>query len=143
VLEPRDSIAVPPHLAGSVIGVGYPDDRDLLALMRRVDLGVSVSLWEGFNLPLAEMFWLGKPALAFNLAAHPEVVPDPWFLVDDVGDMAAKAAWLMQAGPVSPTLDGDRLTAYRQRFTWDHFVEGTLRLVGFEGHVPRALTTAA
>jgi glycosyltransferase involved in cell wall biosynthesis len=144
VLEPPDRITVPASLEGHVVGIGYPDDRDLLTLMRRVDLGLSVSRWEGFNLPLAEMFWLGKPALAFNLAAHPEVVPDPWFLADDVADMAAKAAWLLQGGSIAPALDAPVLAAYRQRFTWDRFVEETVRLVGFDTRLlPSSSITAA
>jgi 5-methyltetrahydropteroyltriglutamate--homocysteine methyltransferase len=44
--------------------------------MGTVDLGVSVSLWEGFNLPLAEMQWGGRGVLVFDCGAHPEVVAD-------------------------------------------------------------------
>ena len=59
-------------------------------------LAQTLRAWEGFNLPLAEMFWLGKPALAFDVAAHPEVVFDRWYLAAGVQEMAAKAAWVLQ-----------------------------------------------
>ena len=66
----ENSLEIPTDLAGAVLALGFPDDRDLTSLMKMVDLGISVSLWEGFNLPIAEMQWLGGTALAFNLAAH-------------------------------------------------------------------------
>ena len=143
VLESPERLAVPPSLAPHVIGLGHPDDSTLMALMRRVDLGWSVSQWEGFNLPLAEMFWLGKPAVAFNLAAHPEVVPDPWFLAEDVSEMAAKTAWILRQVPVVPPLTDENLRAYRQRFTWDHFVEETIRLVGLDERLLPIFATSA
>jgi glycosyltransferase involved in cell wall biosynthesis len=40
------------------------------------DIYVTASGWEGFNLPLAEAQWLGKPTVAWRLGAHPEVVAD-------------------------------------------------------------------
>jgi glycosyltransferase involved in cell wall biosynthesis len=56
----------------------------LQGVMAQVDAGVSVSLWEGFNLPLAEMQWIGKPVVVFDAGAHPEVVAHPYFLAPDV-----------------------------------------------------------
>jgi glycosyltransferase involved in cell wall biosynthesis len=144
VLEPPERVRAPSSLTDHVRGIGYPDDAGLLALMRHVELGLSVSAWEGFNLPLAEMFWLGKPALAFDVAAHPEVVFDRWYLAAGVEEMSAKAAWVLQGASVVPPIDGPALTRYQQRFTWDHFVEEIVDLVELDPRLlPAAPTPAA
>jgi glycosyltransferase involved in cell wall biosynthesis len=135
VLEKENRLPIPSHLKPHVVGLGHPDDAGLVAVMRHVHLGVSVSKWEGFNLPFAEMFWLGKPALAFDVAAHPEVAIDPWFLARDMPDMVARAAWILQNGRMVPTLDDERVAAYRQRFTWQGFVDETVRLAGIDPRV--------
>jgi hypothetical protein len=140
VLEKANRLPIPSHLKPHVVGLGHPDDAGLVTVMRHVHLGVSVSKWEGFNLPFAEMFWLGKPALAFDVAAHPEVAIDPWFLARDMPDMVARAAWILQKGRMVPTLDDERVAAYRQRFTWQGFVEETVRLAGID---PRILPAFA
>lgn len=55
--------------------LNYPDWK-----MRQVFVGcdfyATASKWEGFNLPILEAQYFGKPAVAYKLAAHPEVVLD-------------------------------------------------------------------
>lgn len=130
VLEPDDRLSVPAALRSHVFGIGYPSDAELVEVMRRCALGWSVSKWEGFNLPLAEMFWLNRPALAFDLAAHPEVVPDRWFLARDAADMAARSLLVLQGSPVVPVLDASTLEDYRAFFTWNRFVREVAALLG-------------
>jgi glycosyltransferase involved in cell wall biosynthesis len=43
--------------------------------LRNIDVFLSSSKWEGFNLPVVEAQALGTPAIAFDLGAHPEVTP--------------------------------------------------------------------
>lgn len=107
---------VPPDLAAVVIPLGAPTDATLQEVMRRCSLGLSMSLWEGFNLPLAEMQWLDRPALAFNVAAHPEVVADPWLLCDNLDEMAAKAEQLLRGD--FPLDLQPRFAAFRERLQW-------------------------
>ena len=45
------------------------------AYLRRLDVFISCSQWEGFNLPLVEAQALGTVGLAFDVGAHPEVTP--------------------------------------------------------------------
>jgi glycosyltransferase involved in cell wall biosynthesis len=130
VLEPPERLDVPRALRPHVFGLGYPSDAALVEVMRRCALGWSVSQWEGFNLPLAEMFWLQRPALAFDLAAHPEVVPDRWFLARDAADMAARTLLVLQGSGAVPVLDDRTLTDYRCFFTWDRFVREIFDLIG-------------
>ncbi|MBP8005724.1 MAG: glycosyltransferase [Acinetobacter sp.] len=89
---------IPIRYRDIVVPIGFPDDAELQAIMGRVDLGVSVSLWEGFNLPIAEMQWLDKPVLGFNIGAHNEVIIHPWFLCHDLSEMGLKAVELLEGG---------------------------------------------
>ena len=60
----------------SVIFKESVDDRKLPSYYAACDLYVTASLWEGFNLPIAEAQACGKKAVAFKIGSHPEVVSD-------------------------------------------------------------------
>jgi glycosyltransferase involved in cell wall biosynthesis len=107
VLESPSGVAIPHSLRDVVFPIGFPGDAELLEIMRRADLAISLSLWEGFNLPLAEMQWEGRPVLAFDCAAHPEVIAHPWYLCKDVEEMASKASAILQGG-LTPAKDKRR-----------------------------------
>lgn len=96
VLATADEMQVPGPLRPHVVAAGHPDDRALTELMRLCDVGVSLSRWEGFNLPLAEMQQLGRPALALAVGAHPEVVAAPELLCADAVGMGHKVAALLK-----------------------------------------------
>jgi glycosyltransferase involved in cell wall biosynthesis len=57
-----------------VIFTGFVPDKDLQYYYAACDIYVTASLWEGFNLPAAEVQACGKPVVAFNICSHPEVV---------------------------------------------------------------------
>lgn len=46
------------------------------------DIYASCSLWESFNLPLAEAQFCGKPVVAFNIGPHPEIIDENGMLVE-------------------------------------------------------------
>jgi glycosyltransferase involved in cell wall biosynthesis len=50
-------------------------DDEKVRYLRMLDVFVSMSLWEGFNLPLAEAQAVGTFSLALDTGAHPEVCP--------------------------------------------------------------------
>ncbi|MAG92106.1 hypothetical protein CMO83_05515 [Candidatus Woesearchaeota archaeon] len=50
------------------------NDKELPNYYAACDLYVTASLWEGFNLPVAEAQACGKRVVAFNVCSHPEVV---------------------------------------------------------------------
>lgn len=52
--------------------------------LQGLDLFVSPSLWEGFNLPLVEAQTVGTPALAFDVGSHPEVTPLIFSTLDEM-----------------------------------------------------------
>ena len=107
---------LPNGLGSDVVALGFPSDAELTEIMRRCDLGLSMSLWEGFNLPFVEMQQLGVPVLAFNLGAHPEVTADPWFLCADPSDMARKAGMVLSGR--TPTRAARKLADFPGRFPW-------------------------
>src|SRR4051794_36336637 len=86
--------------------------------MERCALGVSLSLWEGFNLPIAEMQWLDRPVLAFNIGAHAEVIADPWFLCGSETEMTRKATEILTLGVPSAIQGIRRFDQFRERFRW-------------------------
>lgn len=122
ILANKEDLALPMHLGGIVVPLGFPGDDELQELMKQSDLGLSVSLWEGFNLPLGEMQWLGKPVLAFHIGAHPEVIMDPWFLCIDSQEMVTKSLQLL-TGIDSPQIDiRETSQAFRAKFTWQEAI---------------------
>lgn len=120
--DPKEA-EVPPELADFVQPLGFPDDTELVKIMRHADIGISVSLWEGFNLPLAEIQWLDRPCLAFDVGAHPEVVLDPWFVCRDANEMAEKAIALLAGSGPGKKLRAQTMQKFRGKFTWERAVK--------------------
>ena len=118
ILADAADVDVPDGLRDSVLCVGKPTDTEMLAIMRQVDLGVSVSLWEGFNLPIVEMQNIGKPVLAFNLAAHPEVIAHPWLLCTDQDDMIMRAGILLGPQTHASHIVSDAIRKFARRLPW-------------------------
>jgi glycosyltransferase involved in cell wall biosynthesis len=119
VLDDPQAIQIPDDLQDAIIPVGFPTDAGLMDLMRNVDLGISVSLWEGFNLPLAEMEWLDKPVLVFDIGAHPEVIIHPWYLCRNNEDMAKKAVEILNGKGLDCLTKKRSSEKFHQFFTWN------------------------
>jgi glycosyltransferase involved in cell wall biosynthesis len=117
ILDAGADCKVPADLRQNIDLLGAPDDHTLQEIMNLSCAGISTSRWEGFNLPVAEMQWLGRPAVAFNLGAHPEVIADPWLLCEDVPEMVMKLVRLLRGG--APIDLKQRFAAFRERFPWD------------------------
>jgi len=58
----------------SVIFAGFVADEKLADYYAACDVYTTATLWEGFNMTVAEAQACGKPVVAFNLCSHPEVV---------------------------------------------------------------------
>lgn len=120
VLGHKEELNVANAMKDFVIPVGHPDDNQLLQLMELSDVGIIVSKWEGFNLPLAEMQAIEKPAFVFNLAAHPEVVVHPWFLCETNEDMAKKISLIFSRQ--TEELQSVKYEQSHDFFKWDRVV---------------------
>lgn len=128
VLASVAELQVPEDIQGSIVALGHPSDTMLAHLMSEAQLGVSVSRWEGFNLPLAEMQQLGRPVLVLDLGAHPEVVAAPEQLCRDESELAAKAAQVLDGALLSGPEWEQALARFRDTFTWQRTIEAYLQL---------------
>jgi glycosyltransferase involved in cell wall biosynthesis len=123
VLSDGKDMVVPDNMVDRILAIGYPSDDALHSLIKAVDVGVSVSLWEGFNLPIAEMQWSGKPVVAFDVGAHPEVVLHPWFLARDVAEMAAKLCACLEQDGLPAREHQSAIERFRADFRWEQVVD--------------------
>jgi glycosyltransferase involved in cell wall biosynthesis len=119
----------PPDLVNHAFCIGLPSDADLLDVTRNLDAGISVSLWEGFNLPVAELQYEEKHVFAFKLAAHPEVVVSQDQLCGDAEDMAAKLLQALEKESRPAWAESGALSAWKEQFTWQRFMSDFSRVV--------------
>ena len=122
VLDRASAVSVPEDLREKVVPLGFPSDEELNGIMREVDLAISPSLWEGFNLPLAEMQWFDRPVLVLSVGAHPEVAAHEWFLCRDTAEMARKATDVLEGGGLKAADRHKALVEFRRRFTWANYI---------------------
>lgn len=66
----------------AVIFVGFVSDEELPEYYAACDVYTTASGWEGYDLPIAEAHACGKPVVAFDLCAHPEVVQEGDVLIE-------------------------------------------------------------
>ncbi|MDO8480704.1 MAG: glycosyltransferase family 4 protein [Nanoarchaeota archaeon] len=57
-----------------VLFAGFIDDKELPEWYAACDVYTTCSLWEGFDMPITEANACGKPAVAFDVGAHKEVL---------------------------------------------------------------------
>jgi len=57
-----------------VIFTGFINDKELPQYYAACDLYITASLWEGFDLPVAEAQACGKKVVAFDIGSHKEIV---------------------------------------------------------------------
>lgn len=128
ILADPQGADIPRRYRDRVIPVGFPDDEQLQELMKRVDLGMVHSLWEGFGLPLAEMQWLGRPVLAFAAGAHAEVAADPAVLCRTNEEMMGKACAVLRGSPEA-CVPADAYEGFRRYFRWDRVLEDCQQVI--------------
>lgn len=58
----------------NVIFTGFVDDKELPFYYSACDIYTTATLWEGFDIPIVEAYYTGKPTVAFDIGAHPEVI---------------------------------------------------------------------
>jgi glycosyltransferase involved in cell wall biosynthesis len=103
--------ALPFRKEGMEVHLSISEDQKWQYL-RGLDVFISCSLWEGFNLPLAEAQAMGTVGLAFDVGAHPEVTP----MI--MGSIAAVVAQLRAYSTNRELLAAHAVAGYR-------FVRGT------------------
>ena len=108
---------LPGDLRERVVFAGHPDDAGLRQMMLACGAGFSASLWEGFNLPLAEMHRLGRPAFALHVGAHMEAAIDPAYVCADLPTLAERLVESLRH-PERPIAPPARVQAYRDATRW-------------------------
>lgn len=82
-----------------VIFTGFVDDRELPYYYAACDVYVTASQWEGYDLPAAEAQACGKPVVAFDIGAHPEVVKNGLLVKNkDINEFSKAMYKLSKAG---------------------------------------------
>ena len=113
--------------ANNYFCLGFVDDETMKAAMELSDVGVSPTLWEGFDLPLGELQYLNRPMFVLDVGAHPEVICDPAFLCKDLEDMADQVVAFLREGPAMGQKQFlARCEAFRESFTWQRSADGLM-----------------
>jgi glycosyltransferase involved in cell wall biosynthesis len=101
-----------------IVSLGLLDTQEMVNEIQRSRYAVSLSKWEGFNLPLAESEILGTPTFCYAIGAHSEVIREKSHLCTSVDEMAEKilnCRCLVSSEP--------------SRWTWDKSAESLLMLI--------------
>jgi len=86
-----------------VIFAGFVPDEELPYYYAACDVYATCSLWEGFNLPLAEAQAFGKPVVAFDVGAHREVVRNGFLVKEgDIEEFAGRIIKILEIRGFQP-----------------------------------------
>jgi glycosyltransferase involved in cell wall biosynthesis len=122
-------------LPGVLVHANVPDTQMPL-FFAAMDVVVSGSRWEGFNLGLAEGQFYGRPVVAYRCGAHPEIVAPAGELVRSRAEFV-RAVVALLADPVARRRRGEESRRFAERFTWANTVEGMAACLRHAG-VPEA-----
>ncbi len=120
-----------------VVFTGFIPDAELDSLLRRADMLVYPSLYEGFGLPVLEAMQVGTPVVTSNLTAMPEVAAGAALLIDphSVDEMVAAMKRLLE----DEALRRDLIRRGKERarlFSWERTARQYLELYQEVGASP-------
>lgn len=119
-------------IENSIVFTGYVPDEDVPKLYACCDVFCYPSLWEGFGLTPAEAQSCGKPVVAFNTCAVPEVVKNKHtgLLVEPKNAEAIAKALvsLLQNKELRFRMGLEARERVLQLFSWDKAAKQTLQI---------------
>ncbi len=120
-------------------------DSERERYLRDIDVFVTLSKWEGCNLPLVEAEALGTPGLALDTGSHPEVSP---LVFANLDLMATQIAAYADSPELLRAHGEDCYTFVRSRMSWNDAAASLLTLVGtkpvtWHGSPGRALASGS
>ncbi len=88
------------------------------------DIYTTCSKWEGFDLPVGESQYFGKPVICYDIGAHPEVLIDgkTGFIVSDRDEFAEKIKLLASNHELRKTV-GDNARDFVKKFYWQNSID--------------------
>jgi glycosyltransferase involved in cell wall biosynthesis len=92
--------------------------HELKEALHACDVFITGTRWEGFNLPVVEAQLMGRPCIAYAVAAHPEVVGPGGFLVTNQDEFVARMEQLAADRDLRARM-GEAATGWAARFRWD------------------------
>ncbi|HID88153.1 MAG TPA: glycosyltransferase family 1 protein [Anaerolineae bacterium] len=112
-----------------IVFTGFIPDAELDSLLRRADLLIYPSLYEGFGIPILEAMQAGTPVVTSNVAAMPEVAGGAALLIDphSVDEMVAAMKRLLE----DKALRRDLIRKGKERarlFSWERTARQYLEL---------------
>lgn len=110
-----------------VIAYTNATDQERAQYLADLDIFVSLSLWEGFNLPLVEAMVSGAFAIAFDTGAQPEVTPG---VVSSLTEMAGLILSLDNNRPVLHARSEAARKYVSEKYRWSVSVDSMLKLIG-------------
>ncbi len=128
--KPLENLVQKKHLEGVIIFTGYRNNiNDILGAL---DIFVHPSLWEGFGLAILEAMAMGKPVVATNISAIPELVEAgvTGLLVPpkDINSLADAVVRLSQDEGMRKKLGQNARQRSRKLFSFEIMVEKTEKL---------------
>lgn len=117
---------LPEDVSDNYYCLGFIDDAQLKEITKISDVGFSPTLWEGFDLPLAEMQLIKKPMFVLNIGAHPEVVADPYFLCNDIKEMSEKIVDVLY-GKFNINSFEEQYNNFKTNFTWKNSSDSMIK----------------
>lgn len=119
-------------------------DEERANYLRELDVFISPSQWEGFNLPVLEAASLGTFSMAFDVGAHPETAP---FLAGSVDEAANLLSMMASDRSLLHDLSRKSYRYARTKFSWMSTSISLARIlnetVGQPTHIQSAVTISA
>ena len=107
------------------------------------DIYTTCSQWEGFDLPVGEAQYFGKPAICYNIGAHPEVLLDgkTGYIVSSRNEFAEKIKFLASDGSLRKKM-GQNAKEFIKKFYWqnaiDQYDKEVRKILNIEGEIKPA-----
>jgi glycosyltransferase involved in cell wall biosynthesis/GT2 family glycosyltransferase len=88
------------------------------------DLYTTCSYWEGFDLPVGEAQYFGKPVVCYNIGAHPEIMVDgrTGYIVETPEQFGARVTELA-ADKIKRTGMGRYAREFIKKFSWQNSID--------------------
>jgi GT2 family glycosyltransferase len=88
------------------------------------DIYTTCSKWEGFDLPVGESQYFGKPVICYNIGAHPEVLIDgkTGFIVSNADEFAQKIKYLAE-NHIERLDIGENAREFVKKFYWQNSID--------------------